>query len=267
MKKRSSNFLIVIPARAGSVGVPNKNLLKVHDVPLILRTFVHARFLSNNQIPICISTDSIPILEILFNYLDLRFNACEFKPDEITQVENFFIHFRSSEKASSETLISENLFDILNIFSSRYFTVDGIILLQPTSPFRSREELEVIREKILKLGNANTSIVSVTRVDDCHPARMYSLKRGNKLRSLKGFRKDYYSRRQDLPPIFIRDGGFYFIGGHLIRKSFQYSRSPSSTLRNFPWCINIDNLVDLEIAQKISKELVQNDPSSTFEEK
>ncbi len=259
---KETNYLIVIPARGGSVGVPNKNLMKVHDIPLILRTFEHANYLSNNQIPICVSTDSRKILEILCEHLDLSFESLELKADTVMQVKNFFIHFRSSKKASSETIISENLFDIYDLFKSNYFTTDGIILLQPTSPFRSREELRTMREFILKSASKKMSLVSVTKVEDIHPARMYVPTKTNKLRTLKRFQKDYYSRRQDLPTIFIRDGAFYIIGSNLVKKSLQYSRSPLATVRDFPWCINIDNPVDLDVARKVPQDLVQDDASS-----
>jgi CMP-N-acetylneuraminic acid synthetase len=256
------NYLIVIPARGGSIGIPNKNLMKVHGLPLILRTFAHARYLSNQQIPICVSTDSLPILKVLCEHLKLKFELLNLKGDTIFELDDIFIHFRSPEKATSETLISENLFDIHNLFTSKYNSVQGIILLQPTSPFRSKEELRAMQKRILDVANKKTSIVSVTRVEDFHPARMYEPTKANRLRPLRGFRKSYYIRRQDLPPIFIRDGGFYVIGELFIKKSLQYSRRPTIISREFPWNINIDKLIDLELAQQVSRDLVENDASN-----
>jgi hypothetical protein len=65
-----------------------------------------------------------------------------------------------------------------------------------------------------------------------------------------------------LPPIFIRDGGFYVIGELFIKKSLQYSRRPTIISREFPWNINIDKLIDLELAQQVSRDLVENDASN-----
>ena len=256
------NYLIVIPARGGSVGIPNKNLMEVHGLPLILRTFAHARYLSNKQIPICISTDSLPILKVLCEQLKIKFESLNLQADTIFELDDVFIHFRSPEKATSETLISENLFDIYNLFTYKYNSLQGIILMQPTSPFRSKSELRAMQKKILDTADEKTSIVSVTRVEDFHPARMYEPTKSNGLRPLRGFRKSYYLRRQDLPPIFIRDGGFYVIGELFIKKSVQYSRNPTTISREFPWNINIDKLIDLELAQQLSRDLVENDASN-----
>ncbi len=257
-----SKFVIVIPARGGSTGIINKNLKLVHGESLIHRSFAHALHLSNHQIPICVSTDSLEILNSLSTRFGLNFESLALKPDSLIKSKEIFIHFRSKHKASAETLISENLFDLYHLMADFGVVVEGVILLQPTTPFRNKDELDSIRDIVLNSVSAKTSAVSATQVDDMHPARMYYPVKKNRIRQIKGFKKSYYLRRQDLPPIFIRDGGYYLIGADLLKSNRQYSRKPLVKVRDYPWSINIDSEVDLLQAQAVPHELVLDDPTN-----
>jgi CMP-N-acetylneuraminic acid synthetase len=259
--KENRTFLIVIPARGGSMGIINKNLKEVHGSALIQRTFAHAQFISKGEIPICISTDSLEILEALNSRFNLDINLTALNPDSLHNCGDVYIHFRSKSKASSTTLISENLFDIFISYLNLGKSADAILLLQPTTPFRSKQELTEIRQFAQFNASKKVSFVSVTKVDDAHPARMYSQISDNRAKSIKGFKKHYYSRRQDLPTICIRDGGFYLIGADLIKKRLQYLRKPQIKIREYPWSINIDSAIDLLQAQSAPPELTADDPS------
>jgi len=183
------------------------------------------------------------------------------KLDSLVKCGEIYIHFRSAAKASSTTLISENLFDIYVAYLNLGERVDGILLLQPTTPFRSKRELIEIKEFAQLNVSKKASLVSVTKVDDIHPARMYSKISDYRARPLKGFRKSYYSRRQDLPAIFIRDGGFYLIGADLLKKRLQYLRKPHIMIREYPWSINIDSDINLLQARNVPLESTTDDPA------
>jgi CMP-N-acetylneuraminic acid synthetase len=94
-----------------------------------------------------------------------------------------------------------------------------------------------------------------------HPARMYQLNTDNSLVELAGFTEFRYTRRQDLPKLYIRDGGFYIIGDNLIVEKKPYSSNPMSLIRNFPWSINIDGKEDLIIAKSVEKFEIVDDPN------
>ncbi len=256
------NSLIVIPARGGSIGIRDKNLQLVHGLTLVQRTFEHAKFLSNGRIPICISTDSIEILDSLNSKFDLGVDTGSLSVNSLSKCGSIYVHFRSVEKASPSTLITENLFDIFTLICNQGFLINGIVLMQPTSPFRSKSELLEIRDILALAKVEKTSLVSMTKVEDSHPARMYRLTRRSKAKRLRGFRNDYHKRRQDLPPVYIRDGGIYFIGAKLVRNKLQYSENPTVYPRQFPWSINIDSEIDLLTAQNISREQVAQDPAN-----
>lgn len=259
---KPQNSLIVIPARGGSVGIRNKNLQFVQGLTLIQRTFHHARFLSDEKMPICISTDSAEILNSLSAKFNLNIDTTSLSVNSLTKCGPVFVHFRGEEKAASSTLITENLFDLLHLFKAQGISIEGVALMQPTSPYRNRVELNQIREFIVGVANENSSFVSVTRVEDCHPARMYKLTRGNRVKPIKGFKNDYHKRRQDLVPIYIRDGGIYVIGAKLIQNQLQYLKNPTVYVRHLPWSINIDSEIDLLHAQNVAPEQIVQDPSN-----
>ncbi len=256
------NALIVIPARGGSVGIKNKNLQIVQGLTLIQRTFQHARYLSDGKIPICISTDSAEILNSLNFKFNLNIDTASLPVNSLTESGSVFVHFRGEEKAASSTLITENLCDLLHLFKAQGLSIKGVALMQPTSPFRNKSELHQIREFIFGVANEKTSFVSVTKVEDCHPARMYKLTKRRKITRIKGFKNEYHKRRQDLEPVFIRDGGFYVIGAQLIQNQLQYSKNPTVYLRQLPWSINIDSEIDLLHAQNVAPEIVIQDPAN-----
>jgi len=79
---------------------------------------------------------------------------------------------------------------------------------------------------------------------------------------LAAFEAARTSRRQDLPKIYIRDGGYYIIGSGLIQAKLQYNVNPMSLIRENPWSINIDTEHDLLIAQSIPDLDIASDPNS-----
>jgi CMP-N-acetylneuraminic acid synthetase len=140
-------------------------------------------------------------------------------------------------------------------------SINMICLLQPTTPFRSLSELNSMKSIIFNNGNPEFSLVSVCTVDDFHPARMYNMNSNKDLEQLGGFEKYQYFRRQDLPDVYIRDGGFYIIGDSLVAGGIQYADRPKSFIRKFPWSINIDSRKDLVLAQNITTTEIMEDPN------
>ena len=61
MSEPTNKVLVVIPARGGSIGIPNKNLRKIHGKSLVSWAVVFANKLPNVD-SICVSSDSEAIL-------------------------------------------------------------------------------------------------------------------------------------------------------------------------------------------------------------
>jgi CMP-N-acetylneuraminic acid synthetase len=249
---------VIIPARGGSKGIVKKNLQVIFERALIVRSIVHGQKLVNDD-HIVISTDSLQIIKEITKVFNIKeFNYSE---NSISNFGPFLLHFRGKDLASDDSLITEVLFSIRNLLIEGGRLPGLFCLLQPTSPFRHLNDLTVVKEIMDNNIDDNISLVSVCRVEDSHPARMYKLNTANILEPLQGY-SDYRSaRRQDLPPIYIRDGAFYVIGKNLIAKKTQFSNQPKALVREFPWSINIDSIGDLLAAQNINRATISFDPN------
>ena len=249
---------IVVPARAGSKGLVNKNSIKIGGRSLAVRSLVHAKSIVPDE-NIILSTDSEKIISEVAEFFGIE--SYELELNSISKLGQFNIHYRNSALSSDSTLISEVLFTIRDLLDAMAKSINVICLLQPTTPFRSLSELNSMKSIIFNNGNPEFSLVSVCTVDDFHPARMYNMKSNKDLEQLGGFEKYQYFRRQDLPDVYIRDGGFYIIGDSLVAGGIQYTDKPKSFIREFPWSINIDSRKDLVLAQNTSATEIKEDPN------
>lgn len=252
------NNFVVIPARGGSKGVLNKNLTPVKGKNLVIRSINHARNLIDEK-NIIISTDSQKIISEIANYFGV--NNFALNLNTIEDFGPFKLHYRDHYLSSDKTLITEVLFSIRNLLIELGIAPNSFCLLQPTSPFRSLEELRYIKDIISTNIDTKISLVSTCLVGSYHPARMYLRSLNGNLVELEGFSEFRVSRRQDLPEVYIRDGGFYVIGDDLISNMKQYNKNPICLIRNYPWTINIDGENDILIAQRVKNIDIQNDPN------
>ena len=127
MKNKESSILLgIIPARGGSKGIKNKNLRKVLTKPLIYYTIRDA--LSYKDIyKTIVSTDSVEIAEVA--------KKCG--------AEVPFI--RPKKLAKDNTPMLEVLKHALLKCEQKYsIKIQGIVLLDPTSPLRTRGDIKAM---------------------------------------------------------------------------------------------------------------------------
>jgi CMP-N,N'-diacetyllegionaminic acid synthase len=254
----SNSNVVVIPARGGSEGIKNKNIQEVGGQPLVIRSLSHALEF-NSSFSIIVSTDSQVILDVVTDFLGLsQLKLMDLKFDSIHDLGPIAVHYRSQEFSDSNAIIGTALKDLRLLCKESMKTYGCWVLLQPTSPYRSKDEIHEISNKIIEKFGPNDSWVSVKKVDDSHPARMYELDSGsNKLVSLKGYEHVKAVRRQDLEPVYLRDGAFYCISDSLVALGKQFSDVPTPIIRTGPWTINIDNEMDLALARLYSDTLIE----------
>jgi len=239
---KSFRHLALIPARGGSVGLKDKNLQKIGTTSLVKRAWescLDAGFFTT----ICLSTDSIKISREVSPEFDLSLTT----DNSITFLsENSVIHKRSKIDSSSFSSVYDLL---LQISVNIEIEFDFLWLIQPTTPFRSRNEFNEIRI-IAEMDHEFTSIVSVKDVNGNHPDRMFKLE-DRYLEQLYYNNIDSSIPRQLLPKIYVKDGGFYIFRHSLLRdriflgnKILPFIRSP---LNN----VNIDSIDDLNFARFI----------------
>ena len=132
-------FLIIIPARAGSKSIKNKNILKFNKKPLISWTINQALKIKSARV--VVSTDSKKIKKIAEEY-----------GAEVP-------YLRKSNLSNDTIGIEPVLIDMVNhLKHSENYQPAAVILLMPTSPFRKVND--IFRAIKLFKKNLYTSIVS-----------------------------------------------------------------------------------------------------------
>ena len=195
------NFLIIIPARAGSKSIKNKNILKFNKKPLISWTINQALKIKSARV--VVSTDSKKIKKIAEEY-----------GAEVP-------YLRKSNLSNDTIGIEPVLIDMVNhLKHSENYQPDAVILLMPTSPFRKIND--IFRAIKLFKKNLYTSIVSVSKaIANQNPHWMLKEYKGNTLLSTGENLNKIKPRRQDLPEIFIRNDFVY-----IIKTQNLYNKTP-----------------------------------------
>ena len=264
------SLCVIIPFRFGNQDLPNKNIIEIHSKSLFQRSLNHALLLkSYTNLQICLSTNrpdlifKVKELSEKFDYLE---RPIDLKNRLITGGFGIDLHVRNSKLSSKKSPVSDTVNDIRQAYLKLDMKFQNWLLLQPTSPFRSKADIKVIAEYLKQNKSNRKSLISVTNVNGNHPARMYSEKNG-KLSSLSSIDKLRRDRRQDLEDIYIRDGGFYLFSDSLADKKKLFSENPDFFIRKYPWNINIDTRYDLAAALSIDEIEVRNDPNNKLQNK
>ena len=222
--------LAVIPARAGSKGIPGKNLKKMHDVSLVewaLKFCEEAGFTHY-----CLSSNSPEILEIGMSY------------------PNCIVRVRPEELALDETIDRPVLQDAMT-FCEKKVSLEfrRLVMLQPTAPGRTIEDLN--RGLALHDNSGNPLASSVWAVEKVHPKYHPSKQvfldelSGNML--VERSRK-LPPRRQDLSETYVRNGEFYIMGRDVILSDDYLIGSSLSIVECRHQTLNIDNEEDFRLA-------------------
>lgn len=200
-----SKTLFLIPARAGSKGLPKKNTKNLGGKPLIAYTIEFALQNANKNDIICISTNDNDVLEIAKkNYgLELPF-------------------IRSEELSNDTASIFDVLTDALNFYKQKGHVFKKIMLLQPTSPFRIQNDFELI-SNIYKKTNADM-IVSVKRSKESPYFTIFEEDKKGYLK--KVITSSTYLTRQACPPVYVYNGSMYLVNAakFLELKNFNFEK-------------------------------------------
>jgi CMP-N,N'-diacetyllegionaminic acid synthase len=224
-----NKICFLIPARGGSKGIINKNLKKINGLPLVDLAINFALHFVNRD-NIFLSSDSKKILKRGIN-----------KKISILQRPRLLSHGKVSD--------IDLILATLKIIIKKNPKLEYLVYLQPTSPMRKKIQLKKALE-IIEVKNYD-SIWSITKIDKkFHPLKLLDMKKEGiiKLYSNKG-RK--IIARQQLGDFYIRNGIFYIfrISKILKHKSIYLKNSLGFEIKNK--VVNIDNLEDLKLAQKL----------------
>jgi CMP-N,N'-diacetyllegionaminic acid synthase len=179
----TASVLAVVAARGGSKGVPRKNVLLLGDKPMIAWT-VEAALASTTVDRVIVSSDDREII-------DAAVAAGADAP---------FV--RPAELARDDTPGTAPVIHALDSVQEAY---DYVVLLQPTSPFRTAEDIDAAVE--LCAGSDAPSVVSVAPTKSS-PHWMYYLRDDCSMTPVVPADK-VIGRRQELPPVFELNGAVY----------------------------------------------------------
>lgn len=173
----------LITARGGSKGLPGKNTRMLGGKPLIAHSIDVARQ-SAFVDEVYLSTDSAEIAEVARAY------GCKVP------------FLRAADLASDEAKSIDVVCDALD----RLPIHDIWLLLQPTSPLRTAEDLNGVVSTMQRTGA--DSCVSVTEAQD-HPWLTFAI--GDDGAMMPHFIEDFAraARRQDMPPAYVLNGAVY----------------------------------------------------------
>lgn len=220
-------ILVVIPARGGSKGLPGKNIKPLCGKPLIEYSIDVARAITSDD-NICVSTDDQKIINVVENYgLSVPF-------------------VRPAELASDTASTNDVLLHAINFYASIGKNYEIILLLQPTSPLRT---IEQVKEAIDMYHSDIDMVVSVT--NSHAPAVLCS-------DNTEGYVNLVYNKhaggRQSLPTFYEFNGAIYVINVEALKnkglgnfnKRIKYVMSKETS-------IDIDDIYDFMLIESILK--------------
>ena len=197
-RKKLIENLCIIPARKGSKGIKNKNIINFCGKPLIQHTFNTAKKIKNN-FDILVSTDSESIKKLA---LKNNFYFLGIRPKSL-----------SGDKIETKEVLKYEIKRIEKLKKKKY---QNILLLQATCPFRD------VKKIFLSLRKINTklfdTVVSVAEVETAHPLRMKVFKSKYLVNYIKQ-KKENMKPRQSLPKIFLRSGSIYLFKRDVLMKN------------------------------------------------
>ena len=178
--------LVVIPARSGSKGIRGKNWKEFAGKPLILHTLEQAMRLFAKE-DIVLSTDSNEVLDLAY------------------QCGMSNIPLRPAELSQDGTSMQEVLLYELSLRERKNENYDAILLLQPTSPLRTDEDI------VRVLGTFNESMdMALTMCKTKHNPYSVILEENEK-GYLEKSKKHASVSRQTAPVVFLINGAVYLM--------------------------------------------------------
>lgn len=223
------NSLGVIPARGGSKSVPRKNIALLHGKPLIAYTIEAARG-SRSLTHFVVSSEDPEIIAVAKQYgAPVPF----VRPAEL-----------ATDEAPSLPVVQHAVREMESLHGITY---DIVVLLQPTTPLRQPGDIDAAIQKLVDTGA--DSVISVCDVGAYHPARMRQII-DDRLVELPIREPKEMLRRQDLPPVYIRNGAIYAVRREVVMEQNSMS---GKVCRPYMMpedrSVNVDSKLDLLLAE------------------
>lgn len=218
------SVLAVIPARGGSKGIKDKNIIDLCGKPLIAYSVIAGRESAYID-AVVVTTDSDKIAETALKYgAEVPFK----RPDEL-----------ASDTAKSLDVI---------LHAVRWLEAHGriydiVVLLQPTQPLRTSKDIDGALEKYMSEGMQ--PLISVKEAEES-PVLMRTVNKNGRLEKVLDM--DCSLRRQDMRKYYIIDGSIYINAAAELDGNTNFGDNPIPYFMPAERSVDIDEYKDLEKA-------------------
>ncbi len=236
--------LAVISARAGSKGVPRKNLLHMGDKgPLIshmIQKAVNCKYIDK----VVCSTDSEEIANVAKEFgAEVPF----MRPDDL---------------ADDHTPLITVTQHAMRAMDELGYKADVVAQLAPTCPFIKQESID--QSVLAVIEDQCECAVSLKRIEHEHPYRARVLdEKGYFENFIQDIDVESFHSRQDLPTLYCTSGGIYVRKRKLLEdydgSDFALGKSRKGIVLDDLESVNIDRRIDFDFAEFLIKAGQLND--------
>jgi len=216
-------YVAVVPARAGSKGVPRKNLRPVAGRPLFVWSIEHARR-ARAAMRVVVSTDDPEIAEIA---REAGAEVPSLRPADL-----------ATDEAPTEPGVIHAVGSLPGAGA-----LEHVVLLQPTSPIRDDGSLDAAIALY-----ETTGVASLVSVVDAHPF----LWTGTAEAGVAQYDVEHRPRRQDIAPTdrrYRENGSIYITARHhLFSTGNRLDPRPAMFLMQPHEGLDVDDEIDLLVA-------------------
>ena len=219
----------VVIARGGSKGVARKNVAPLHGKPLLDYT-AEAALAAEKLSRVILTTENDEIAAVgRAAGLEVPFR----RPDELAR-----------DETPSLPVIQHAVQSLLSDGDS----FDAVMTLQPTNPLRRASDIDGAIEMLAETGA--DSVISFVDVGEKHPARMKYIDPNGQVIDPPFAEQFEGQRRQDLPPIYLREGSIYLTRSDVLMNQDSFKGADCRA-----WLIppqracNIDTPYDFALAE------------------
>ena len=225
-----NHYLVIIPARGGSKGIPRKNIKLLNGKPLIHFTIEAAQQIFDNQ-RICVSSEDD----------EINFIA---KQKGLT-----YDYIRPMNLATDTSSSREVILDVIEYYKNQNLSFDAIVLLQPTSPFRT--SLHILEAINLYESSDNEMVVSVKETKS-NP--YFNLFEENENGFLDLSKTGNFTSRQNAPKTYEYNGAIYIFSIETVQsKQFSEFEKIKKYEMSAIDSVDLDNSLDWDFCEFILK--------------
>lgn len=229
---RDKKIAAVITARGGSKGIPGKNIKELHGRPLIAWTIDSAN--RSTLLDACVvSTDD----------------------DEIAAVATAAggrVPFRRPPELSTDTAKSIPVIQhaLLWMQDNEAKHFDYVMILQPTSPFRTAEDIDACIR--LAVDTGADSVMSMMELVDFSVAKLKVLDADGRIFPLAEAEGGQSKRRDELPKVYKRNCAVYLTKVERVMADDLFGQDSRAYVMPPDRSVDINTPFDFELAQVLA---------------